>query len=175
MSEKQAFTWRSRIVGTGKIAVDDVLFHPMNPKIHPDIQRETLREIIGALGQLAPIIVNQRNGMLVDGEERSWLASAIQAETGERVELDVIYVDLSEAEHEQALISFDAVGDLALPDPARLKELLQAHAALGPNDEKLRELLQRRAGSQSKDSASHHSMGPHTIICPECGAEFEMD
>lgn len=113
--------WRSRIVKTGKILASQVTPHPNNPRKHPQIQRDAVAASFDELGQIAPIIVNINNGYLVDGEERSWLALA-QAND---VELDVNYVDLTEAEHLKALAYFDATGDLAYYDPEQLNYLLQ--------------------------------------------------
>lgn len=139
-------SWRSRIVEYGKIEAGQVTPHPLNPKIHPYEQQLTTAEILEALGQIGPIIINKANGYLVDGEQRTWLALELKERTGLTVELDVAYVELTEEEHEQALLTFDPVGELARPDPDRLKTLMQKNNALGPNDQKLRDALRQQAG-----------------------------
>ena len=113
--------WRSRIVRTGKIAASQVTPHPHNPRRHPQLQRDAVTASFDELGQIAPIIINVNNGYLVDGEERSWLALDQPGD----VELDAIWVDLSEDEHEKALLYFDATGDLASYDRDVLDALLR--------------------------------------------------
>ena len=171
--------WRSRIVSSGKLPVDQVLFHPLNPKIHPTLQRDTLREIIEHVGYIAPIIVNSRNGYLVDGEERSWLASQIQQETGQVIEMEVIYVDLSEEEHEEMLMLFDAVGALAEPDPTRLRELLVKNKPLDSYGERLRNQLQiqiEKISPSAPDEFPEYNESiaddVEFIVCPHCGQRF---
>lgn len=147
-------SWRSRIVGYGKVAADQVTPHPLNPKIHPYEQQLTTAEILEALGQIGPIIINRTNGYLVDGEQCTWLALELHERTGISVELDVAYVELSEEEHEQALLTFDPVGDLAKPDPDRLKELLSRNQSSGPHGDKLRERLKLQASLNRNELTS---------------------
>ena len=117
----QQINWRSRIVSSGKIRASQVTPHPNNPRRHPQAQREAVAASFDELGQIARIVINVNNGYLVDGEERSWLALA-QADD---VELDVDYVDLTEAEHLKALAYFDATTNMAYYDSERLDELLK--------------------------------------------------
>jgi hypothetical protein len=117
---QQPINWRSRIVKYGKIRAGDITPHPQNPRRHPQLQREVVAASFDELGQIAPILINARNGYLVDGEERSWLALG----QGDDVEVDAIWVDLSEEEHNKALVYFDATGDLATYDAERLALLL---------------------------------------------------
>lgn len=112
--------WRSRIVKYGKILASQVTPHPNNPRVHPPHQQAAVAASFDELGQVAPIIININNGYLLDGEERSWLALAQETD----VELDVIYVDLTEDEHLKALAYFDATGALATYDAGKLDELL---------------------------------------------------
>lgn len=124
----QQINWRSRIVKTGKIAASQIIPHPNNPRKHPELQRQAVAASFDELGQISPIVININNGWLVDGEERSWLALAQEGD----VELDVVYVDLSEAEHLKALTYFDATGDLVTYDSARLDALLKEVSSDSP-------------------------------------------
>lgn len=119
-NEHPAINWRSRIVKYGKIAASEITPHPNNPRKHPQLQREAVAASFDELGQIAPILINVNNGYLIDGEERSWLALG----QGDDVEVDAIWVDLSEEEHNKALVYFDATGDLATYDAERLNLLL---------------------------------------------------
>lgn len=120
-NQHPAINWRSRIVKYGKIAASQITPHPNNPRKHPQLQRQAVAASFDELGQIAPILINVNNGYLVDGEERSWLALG----QGDDVEVDAIWVDLSEEEHNKALVYFDATGDLATYDAERLALLLE--------------------------------------------------
>jgi len=113
--------WRSRIVRYDKIRASEITPHPQNPRRHPQFQRDVVAASFEELGQIAPIVINVNNGYLVDGEERSWLA----LDQDDDVELDVIYVDLTEEEHQKALLYLDHSASLAEIDAQRLDDLLR--------------------------------------------------
>ena len=104
-----------------KIRASEITPHPQNPRRHPQFQRDVVAASFEELGQIAPIVININNGYLVDGEERSWLA----LDQDDDVELDVIYVDLTEEEHQKALLYLDHSASLAEIDAARLDDLLR--------------------------------------------------
>lgn len=113
--------WRSRIVKYGKIRADQIQPHPLNPRKHPIEQRKAVQASFDVLGQIAPVIINANNNYLVDGEERSWLALA----QGDATEVDAIWVDLTEEEHNLALTVYDWTTQLAYYDKDNLGELLE--------------------------------------------------
>lgn len=113
--------WRSRIVKYGKIRADQIQPHPLNPRKHPIEQRKAVQASFDVLGQIAPVIINANNNYLVDGEERSWLALA----QGDATEVDAIWVDLSEEEHNLALTVYDWTTQMAYYDKDNLGELLE--------------------------------------------------
>jgi ParB family transcriptional regulator, chromosome partitioning protein len=173
-NQHQQVNWRSRIVKTGKILASQVQPHPNNPRKHPQIQRDAVAASFDELGQIAPIIININNGLLVDGEERSWLALA----QNQDVELDVIYVDLTEAEHLKALAYFDATGDLAVYDAAQLDALLQEVNSDSPAIQRMLSDLATDIGLtppdfQPVDIGEQPRLDQKSpVICPECGHEF---
>lgn len=65
--------------------------------------------------------MNQRTGRVVDGHLRVTLAARSGVES-----LPVEYVDLSEAEEAQALLSLDPIAAMAASDKAKLDELMRA-------------------------------------------------
>jgi DNA modification methylase len=117
----QQINWRSRIVKRGTILASQITPHPNNPRRHPQNQRDVVAASFDELGQIAPVILNVNNGYLVDGEERSWLALA-QAED---VEVEAVWVDLTEVEHLKALTYLDASSALAEYDRDSLDTLLR--------------------------------------------------
>src|SRR5688500_14599218 len=91
-----------------QLRADQLHPHPMNPKYQPETQHQAVAGSLDTLGQIDGITINIRNGMIVDGHERAWLALGYSDSTL----LDVDYVDLTEAEHELALAVYDETGRL---------------------------------------------------------------
>ena len=144
-----AINWRSRITGTGKILASQITPHPQNPRRHPQHQREVVAASFEELGQIAPIIINVNNGYLVDGEERSWLA----LDQPDDVELDVIYVDLTEEEHQKALLYLDSSSALAQIDAERLDALLREVNSDAPAVQEMLAKLAEDAGLYADTNA----------------------
>lgn len=109
---------RNRIVGEGLVAAAELQANPKNWRLHPDTQREALGAVLGQVGWVQRVIVNQRTGLLVDGHLRVELAAA----AGE--EVPVTYVDLDEDEEALVLATLDPLAALAETDDERLAELL---------------------------------------------------
>ena len=112
-------TWRSRIVGSGEEAPDQLLANPSNWRIHGKAQREALREVLDTVGYVAQVIINQRTGHLVDGHLRVEEALSHGQPT-----IPVVYVDLSPDEERLVLASLDPLAAMATTDEVKLGELL---------------------------------------------------
>ena len=158
--------WRSRRVASGKILASQIVPHPNNPRRHPQIQRDAVADSFQEIGQIMPIIINVNNGYLVDGEERAWLA----LDQGRDVEVDVDYVDLTEAEHLKALLYLDATGQLATYDASALDFLIEA---VKPQAAAIEQMLKSIVPKPSDTST--HDLYKKMITCPHCGKAFEHD
>ena len=111
----------NRIIGHGEEEVDQLLANPLNFRLHPDNQQQALAGAIDDIGFIRSVTVNQRTGRVVDGHLRVTLAARSGVES-----LPVEYVDLSEAEEAQALLSLDPIAAMAASDKAKLDELMRA-------------------------------------------------
>lgn len=111
---------RNRIIGSGVEQVDQLLANPLNFRLHPDNQQQSLAGAIDDIGFIRSVTVNKRTGRVIDGHLRVTLAlrSGVQ-------ELPVEYVDLSEAEEAQALLSLDPIAAMAASDKEKLDELMR--------------------------------------------------
>jgi hypothetical protein len=112
--------WRNSIVRYGDEAPDQLLAHPLNPKIHPRGQQEALSGAIGELGWIAPVIVNETTGHVIDGHARIGLAISRR-----EASVPVAYVRLTPEQEQLALVTFDPIGAMAATDTANLDALLQ--------------------------------------------------
>jgi DNA modification methylase len=128
-----AEAWRSRILGHGEEAPDQLLANPRNWRIHPKAQQEALAGVLSEVGWVQDVIVNQRTGHVVDGHARVELAIS----RGE-AKVPVVYVDLDENEEGIVLAALDPLAGMAVQDPEKWQTLL---AEITVSDEALRAML----------------------------------
>ena len=112
-------TWRSRIVGLSEEPPDQLLANPSNPRRHPGRQREVMRAVLNDLGFVAPVIVNDNTGYMIDGHLRCEEALSEGART-----IPVIHVELSRQEELEAIATLDPISAMARYDVDRLDELM---------------------------------------------------
>lgn len=111
---------RSRIVGEGEEAPDQLMANPLNWRTHPKAQVDALEGLLKQVGWVQRVIVNRRTGHVVDGHARVDLALR-RSEAA----VPVLYVDLAEHEERLVLAALDPIGGLAATDADKLAELLQ--------------------------------------------------
>ncbi len=111
--------WRNRIVSSGVERPDQLLANPKNWRIHPQYQQDALKGVLDEIGWIQDVVVNRATGHIVDGHMRVKIALQREEE-----EIPVKYVDLSPAEEELALATFDPIGSLAVTDKDALQELI---------------------------------------------------
>jgi len=133
----------NRIVGHGEEAVDQLLANPLNYRLHPDNQQHALAGAIDDIGFIRSVTVNRRTGRVVDGHLRVTLAARSGVAT-----LPVEYVDLSEAEEAQALLSLDPIAAMATSDREKLDELMRA---VQSDDERVQAMLSEMAEREGLD------------------------
>lgn len=110
---------RSRIVGEGDEAPDQLMANPLNWRTHPKAQVDALEGLLKQVGWVQRVIVNKRTGHVVDGHARVELALRRS-----EPRVPVLYVDLSEEEERLVLAALDPIGGLAGADADKLAELL---------------------------------------------------
>ncbi len=118
--------FRSRIVGDGEEAPDQLLANPLNWRVHPKEQVDALEGLLKRVGWVQRVIVNKRTGHVVDGHARVALALRRSEPT-----LPVLYVDLSEEEERLVLAAIDPIGGMAGRDG---DVLAQRHVFIRPDD-----------------------------------------
>lgn len=135
---KQPPVWQNKIIRYGTQPASEFLAHPNNPRRHPVRQRKALRGSLDTLGFVAPIIVNERTGYLLDGHARVEECLTLN----EDMPLPTIWVNLSEAEEKQFLLTFDYMTYMAQYDA----QLVQSLAG----DDDLRALVAQMDDEQRK-------------------------
>ncbi len=179
--------WRSRVVGTGTADPASLLPNEANWRSHSRAQERALEGALGEVGWVAPVLVNQRSGRLIDGHLR--VARAL--DHGEPA-IPVTFVDLSEEEERFALATLDPLAAMAGADPEKLAALL---AEVTPDDEALRGMLADLAHAYGilpvgltdpdeipapPETATTQPgdlwvMGEHRLLCGDAGSEDDLD
>ena len=161
-----------------QVRAGDLCPHPDNPKIHPDKQNEYVAASLDQLGQIDSIKINVNNGYIVDGEDRSWLATGYD----EDMLVDVDWLDLNEEEHRLALIIFDRVGEFAIWKRDDLSDILQSIQA---DDNRLQTMLSEMATDfgiippdfmpiDINEQPQLDQLEPKWIRCPHCSEKFDL-
>ena len=153
--------WQNKIVRYGVEAPDQLLANPANARLHPRRQQQALEAAISEVGWIAPVIVNETTGRVVDGHLR--ISAAISRS---EPSVPVAYVRLTEAEERLALATFDPITDLAAYDREALESLL---AEVSTTDAALISLLddlaqenglERESGAGGDDFDTTPAEGP---------------
>lgn len=121
--------FQNRIVKFTEEALDSLMFHPDNWRIHPARQQAATKAALEQVGWVDAVLVNLRTGeewpegernvtTLIDGHMRVLLASRNHETT-----VPVKYVDLTPEEEAFVLATYDPLGQLAVTDGQKLMEL----------------------------------------------------
>lgn len=139
---------RSRIVGEGFEAPDQLLANPLNWRVHPKHQADALEGVLEQVGWVQRVIVNRTTGHVVDGHLRVQLALR-RNEPG----VPVLYVELTPNEERLILATIDPIAGLASVDQALLDQVLQGITA---DSDALAALLQQL---RSEDANAETEVG----------------
>jgi hypothetical protein len=113
--------FRNRVTKLAFVPAQDLKANPDNARRHPATQQNALRGSLDTLGWAAPVIVNERTGLMLDGHAR--VNEALKVNPAQQI--PVAYVDLDETEAAQFLVSFDWITTLAEYDKDYTEALLQ--------------------------------------------------
>lgn len=111
--------FENRIVGSGEVELDAILFNPRNWRIHPLYQQDALKGVLEEVGWVQQVIINKRTGNLVDGHLRCQLAAREGA-----TEIPALFIDVSEEDEMKILATLDPIGAMAVSDKEKQKELM---------------------------------------------------
>ncbi len=113
--------WSSRLIGDDEVDPSTLNPNPLNWRVHPQHQRDTLKSVLGEVGWVQRIIVNQRTGNVVDGHARVEEAIAEQQSS-----IPVTYVDLDENEERLILATLDPLSAMAEQDSQTLQAVIDS-------------------------------------------------
>jgi F0F1-type ATP synthase delta subunit len=164
--------FKSRIVGHGEEAPDQLLANPANWRIHPRAQQDAMKGVLDQVGWVQSVIVNRVTGHLIDGHMRVSLALREDAKT-----IPVAYVELTPEEESLVLATLDPLGALAGTDKEKLAELLEEVSVDSKEVERLLNDLVGDAQRTLDDEANKYSADivvPQYAIVGDRPAESEL-
>ena len=109
-----------RITHYGTQRADQFNANPLNPRIHPQHQRDVIRASLQRFGIISPVVVSKRSGYLIDGHERVWQALA----EGDDTLVPYVEADVEEDHEAELILSYDKSTMLAEYDPVNVATLL---------------------------------------------------
>jgi len=164
---------RVRIVGSGVKPASEFMAHPENFRQHPELQRAAVAESLETLGWIAPVIENVSSGYLLDGHERIWQAM----QHGDEM-VPYVQVELSDEEEALALLTFDAITEMAIPEPTHIQALINRAGDLAQGAIKaVMHSVKAKAESMARVLGAMQHKGEDTgeeedEYCPECGQKI---
>lgn len=171
--------YKNRIKDTRIVKGRDLLSNPLNWRTHPEEQVDALEQVLGAVGKVGALVAWESPGglMLLDGHAR------VQAAPDD--DWTVLVLDVSEAEANSILLSYDALTGLATVDEEKVKQLTERIRTIPEvNGEALAEFIDRQNlpanyfDNSETDGAvlldglftpvNRKSVEHHSVICPYC-------
>lgn len=165
---------RDRIKELRRVPANQLAPNPKNWRLHPVAQQNALRGLLSEIGiSAAAIAVERPEGLvLIDGHLRSEIL-------GDEI-IPVLIVDLTDAEADLLLTTFDSVSALAIPDPDKLEQLLSEISTKSDAVQQMLDKMSVDHGISSPDfqPSDNGTQGvldqKKPITCPHCGEEFHQ-
>ena len=146
--------FKNSIVNMGVQRADQFHAHPLNPRLHPQKQRDLVHASLKRFGWVLPVVVNKNTGHVVDGHERIWQALA----QGDDTPVPFIEIDVTENKEAELLAVLDRITSEATYDPDNLTALL---AQIQTDDAILGALLSEMEESiKVDDQWANTNLGP---------------
>ena len=105
----------------GTQRADQFQANPLNPRVHPQHQRDVINASLKRFGFIAPVIVSKRSGYLIDGHERVWQALA----EGDDTPVPYVIADVEEDHEAELILTYDKSTMMAEYDPVNLQLLME--------------------------------------------------
>ena len=110
-----------KITHYGTQRADQFNANPLNPRIHPQHQRDVIRASLQRFGIISPVVVSKRSGYLIDGHERVWQALA----EGDDTLVPYVEADVEEDKEAELILTYDKSTMMAEYDPVNLQLLME--------------------------------------------------
>ena len=164
---------RDRIKELRRVPASELRPNPKNWRTHPTAQLDALRGVLSEVGYAGASLARELPDgslMLIDGHAR--------AEVSGNAMVPVLILDVTEAEADKILATYDTLGGMATADAERLDALLRdvqtENEAVAGMLTKLAEengVVPADTGTPA-ESIDTHATDSKQLTCPSCGHEF---
>lgn len=164
--------WRNRIVRQGNARVDDLIFNPLNWRVHGKDQQEAMVAALDDIGWIQTIVINIRpdgTEMLLDGHMR-----VLEADKRGEQEVPAIWVELSESEETKALLTLDPIGAMAGKNKENLDLLLRQTSTDQPALQQLLSDLADSAGLYRQDETDTSALDAVAEAAASCAEGLQV-
>lgn len=164
---------RDRIVELRRVPASELLPNPKNWRTHPEAQQDALRGILAEVGIAGAVLARELPDgslMLIDGH--------LRADTDPTAVWPVLVLDVTEAEADKLLLTYDPVSAMAESNKEALDVLLRDVETGSEALSQMLAELAEDAGVIPPDfqPASEDEQGrldeKAKVTCPECKHEF---
>lgn len=157
--------WTKSIIGFEWMNPADVVANDKNWRLHPDLQQEAMTAALSQIGWIAPVLLNETTGKLIDGHLRVALALANNQES-----IPVAILRLTEDEENLALLTFDPLSAMAATDASKFEELTKQ---ISSNiDTSLHDLIQAVGGAAGLYDSTDEDIND---MADEYGVDDDVD
>jgi DNA modification methylase len=146
--------WRNRIIRYADARVDELLANPFNLRIHGQAQQAYMLGVLKSVGIVDTICINETTGHLVDGHLRMVLADRHGIES-----LPARWIQVSEAEEAEILLTFDWITTLATYDRDNTDALLRMVQTSEPDVQTMLAGMAEAQGLYFGDDSSEEPVG----------------
>ena len=156
--------YRNRIKERRRVRSGELIVNPKNFRRHPEGQKAAMLGVLKELGKVATLraVETPAGLMLLDGHLRAELDAA--------EEWDVDILDLTPAEADYLLATFDPLSNMAVADPAALASLL---AEIDTECDAVQAMLDAMAPTPADPpDPSGDAKKEVEHVCPSCGCRF---
>jgi len=173
---------RNRIKGHRRVKVRDLVPHELNPRQHPEAQKEALTALLGEIGFARSVLAYE----LPDGRLKLIDGHLRRDTLGPDDEVDVEILDVTDDEARKLLLSIDPLAQLADYDDAALSQLrdtVQSDSetvqalwdALSANARSVAEQLEKAKGRGKKMGGNEEGQTPENFrILIDCDNERQQ-
>lgn len=181
LTELSSLSIKDRVVEVRRMRLGDIRSHPLNPKYHPDEQKELVGELLTNIGWLGGGIMAYHSARL--GGELTLLNGHLRKSLVPDLVVNVEITDLDDAEADLAVALLDESAGKAEIAPETFNQLLKGidtgnvsfMAALGEMTARAKMYQEeQKQGSESKRDGSPQNIPEQWLVLIECVSEHEQ-
>jgi hypothetical protein len=158
---------RDRVKEMRLVPADQLIANPSNWRRHPQAQQRALSAVLDAVGFAGAVIAREDDDghlIIIDGHAR--------AEMVGKATVPVLVTDLTEAEADVVLATYDPIGAMAETNNDALTQLL---ASISTDNETISELLATVAAQRPALTENAYTQGVDTPIYEPTGEQPRLD